>query len=104
MSADVTYEQPVEQTEVINTLAEAGFDDAVVQYLGSNTDLLARLPPQSDATDGLETKLNQPDMAGNDATISVSIIGCVGNEVFKLACHWRCSRHDDAVCGGAFSV
>ena len=77
VSADVTYEQPVEQTEVINTLAEAGFDDAVVQYLGSNTDLLVRLPPQSDATDGLETKLNQAlDMAGNDATISsVSIIG-----------------------------
>ena len=85
VSADVTYEQPVEQTEVINTLAEAGFDDAVVQYLGSNTDLLVRLPPQSDATDGLETKLNQAlDMAGNDATISsVSIIGSqVGNEVY----------------------
>src|SRR5699024_8206486 len=38
VSADVKYENPVEQTEVIQSLEKAGFDDAVVQYLGGTTE------------------------------------------------------------------
>ena len=85
VSADITYEQPVEQTEVVNALADNGFDDAVVQYLGTNRDLLVRLPPQSDNVDGLSLSLNNAlDLPSNNADISnVNIIGSqVGNEVY----------------------
>ncbi|WP_131669019.1 protein translocase subunit SecF [Psychrobacter pygoscelis] len=85
VSTDVTYEQPVEQTEVVNALASNGFNDAVVQYLGTRKELLVRLPPQSDSVDGLNTALNAAlDLPNNNAEISnVNIIGSqVGNEVY----------------------
>lgn len=85
VSADVRYEQPVEQVDVVQTLADNGFDDAVVQYLGTRQELLVRLPPQSDNIDGLNTSLDQAlDLPGNNADISnVNIIGSqVGNEVY----------------------
>lgn len=85
VSADVRYEQPVEQVEVVQSLADNGFDDAVVQYLGTRQELLVRLPPQSDNIDGLNTSLDQAlDLPGNNADISnVNIIGSqVGNEVY----------------------
>ncbi|MGP4952437.1 protein translocase subunit SecF, partial [Psychrobacter sp. T6-1] len=59
VSADVRYEQPVEQIDVVQALASNGFDDAVVQYLGTREELLVRLPPQSDNIDGLSTSLTQ---------------------------------------------
>lgn len=85
VSADVRYEQSVEQVDVIQALAENGFDDAVVQYLGTNKELLVRLPPQSDNIDGLNASLSDAlALADNDAEISnVNIIGSqVGNEVY----------------------
>lgn len=85
VSADVAYEQPVEQTQITETLESAGFEDAVVQYLGSNKQLLVRLPPQSDNVDGLSESLKTAlDLTDNEATISsVNIIGSqVGGEVY----------------------
>ena len=85
VSADVRYEQPAEQVEVVQALADNGFDDAVVQYLGTRQELLIRLPPQSDSVDGLNTSLGQAlDLPNNKAEISnVNIIGSqVGNEVY----------------------
>ena len=85
VSADVRYEQPAEQVEVVQALADKGFDDAVVQYLGTRQELLIRLPPQSDSVDGLNTSLGQAlDLPNNKAEISnVNIIGSqVGNEVY----------------------
>lgn len=85
VSADVRYEQPAEQIEVVQALADNGFDDAVVQYLGTRQELLIRLPPQSDSVDGLNTSLGQAlDLPNNKAEISnVNIIGSqVGNEVY----------------------
>lgn len=85
VSADVRYEQPVEQVAVVQALADNGFDDAVVQYLGTREELLVRLPPQSDNVDGLSTSLTQAlALPSNTATISnVNIIGSqVGNEVY----------------------
>ncbi|MGE6327662.1 protein translocase subunit SecF [Psychrobacter pacificensis] len=85
VSADVRYEQPVEQVAVVQALADNGFDDAVVQYLGTREELLVRLPPQSDNVDGLNTDLTQAlALPNNTATISnVNIIGSqVGNEVY----------------------
>ncbi|SJM72203.1 protein translocase subunit SecF [Psychrobacter piechaudii] len=85
VSADVKYENPVEQTEVIQSLEKAGFNDAVVQYLGGTTELLVRLPPQSDNVEGLNESLGSAlDLPNNSAQISnVNIIGSqVGGEVY----------------------
>ncbi len=85
VSTDVKYEQSVEQVDVVKALADNGFDDAVVQYLGTNKELLVRLPPQSDNIDGLNTSLSAAlDLPNNPADISnVNIIGSqVGNEVY----------------------
>lgn len=85
VSADVKYENPVEQTEVIQSLEKAGFNDAVVQYLGGTTELLVRLPPQSDNVEGLNESLGSAlELPNNSAQISnVNIIGSqVGGEVY----------------------
>jgi len=85
VSADVRYEQSVEQVDVVNALADNGFDDAVVQYLGTSQELLIRLPPQSDSVDGLNDSLdNALALPNNNAEISnINIIGSqVGNEVY----------------------
>lgn len=85
VSADVKYEQSVEQTDVVNALAKNGFDDAVVQYLGTSQELLIRLPPQSDNVDGLNASLSEAlALPNNNVEISnVNIIGSqVGNEVY----------------------
>ena len=85
VSADIRYEKPVEQVVVVQALADNGFNDAVVQYLGTRQDLLVRLPPQSDNVDGLSASLTKAlALSGNTAEISnVNIIGSqVGNEVY----------------------
>ncbi len=101
VSADVTYEQPVENAQaVVQSLAEQGFDDAVVQYLGTQNELLVRLPPQDNSDGGLSKKLEAAlDLKGsglqaNDSQVntssinkakvkSLNIIGSqVGNEVY----------------------
>ena len=85
VSADVKYEKSVEQAEVIQSLEKAGFEDAVVQYLGGTTELLVRLPPQSDNVEGLNESLGKAlDLPNNHASISnVNIIGSqVGGEVY----------------------
>ena len=85
VSADVKYEQSVEQTDVVDALAKNGFDDAVVQYLGTSQELLIRLPPQSDNVDGLSASLSEAlALPNNNVDISnVNIIGSqVGNEVY----------------------
>lgn len=86
VSADVRYEQPVEQTQVVATLTENGFNDAVVQYLGTRNELLVRLPPQDDKDpEGLSQALNTAlDLPANAATVdNINIIGSqVGNEIY----------------------
>ncbi|MGP5338049.1 protein translocase subunit SecF [Psychrobacter maritimus] len=85
VSADVRYEQPAEQVEVVKALADNGFDDAVVQYLGTRQELLVRLPPQSDNVDGLNASLSKAlALPNNNVEISnVNIIGSqVGNDIY----------------------
>ncbi len=85
ISADVKYEQPVEQTAVVQSLVDNGFDDPVVQYLGTRQDLLVRLPPQETNAKGLSEALHQAlILDGNKANVqNVNIIGGqVGNEVY----------------------
>ena len=85
VSADVRYERPAEQVEVVKALADNGFDDAVVQYLGTRQELLVRLPPQSDNVDGLNASLSKAlALPNNNVEISnVNIIGSqVGNDIY----------------------
>lgn len=85
VSADVSYKQPVEQSAVVQALADEGFNDSVVQYLGTRQQLLVRLPPQEVDAEGLSERLDTAlDLAGNDATIdSINIIGSqVGSEIY----------------------
>lgn len=85
VSADVKYEHPVEQSLVVDALAKDGFNDAVVQYLGTREELLIRLPPQTDNVDGLNASLNKAlTLADNKVAISnINIIGSqVGNEIY----------------------
>ena len=85
VSADVAYEQPVEQVAVVKALADNGFNDAVVQYLGTRDELLIRLPPQSDDVSGLSANLEKAlTLPNNKVEIdNVNIIGSqVGNEVY----------------------
>lgn len=84
VSATVVYEKPVEQTQVQSALNNHQFKDGVVQYLGNNTEILLRLPPQ-DKIDGLSATLdNALDLPNNNATIkNLDIVGSqVGNEVY----------------------
>lgn len=86
VSANVRYDQPVEQTEVISALASKGFDDVVVQYLGNRSELLVRLPPQDGKnSEGLSQELTDSlNLPSNPATVdNISIIGSqVGNEIY----------------------
>lgn len=85
VSADVRYEHSVEQVQVVDALAKNGFNDAVVQYLGTNQELLIRLPPQEGSPDGLTAVLDKAlDLPNNLATVdNINIIGSqVGNEIY----------------------
>ncbi|MFC0820765.1 protein translocase subunit SecF [Moraxella marmotae] len=85
VSANVAYEKPVEQVQVVQALADHGYPDAVVQYLGTRQELLLRLPPQEGSAENLTAALDKAlDFPGNASTVdSISIIGSqVGNEIY----------------------
>ncbi len=88
VSADVKYEQSVEQVQVVDALAKNGFNDAVVQYLGTNQELLVRLPPQESNAEGLSQALAQALNLPNNAAIvdNINIIGSqVGGEIYTTS-------------------
>ncbi len=85
VSADIRYNQPVETSQVATALAQSGFDDAVVQYLGTRQELLVRLPPQTSDAEGLTTQLNQALALPNNSVVvdNISIIGGqLGQEIY----------------------
>lgn len=84
VSATVVYEQPVEQAQVQRQLVGKNINDSVVQYLGSNKEILLRLPPQ-EKIDGLSETLDKAlDLPNNNATIkNIDVVGSqVGNEIY----------------------
>lgn len=85
VSADVSYSQPVESAAVSSALAQAGFDDAVVQYLGTRQELLVRLPPQEGDAETLATRLDSAlNLPNNNVQVdNISIIGGqLGEEIY----------------------
>ncbi len=85
VSANVTYQQPVEQGQVVSALTEKGYSDAMVQYLGTREEVLIRLPPQETSAEGLTDALDAAlDLPNNTATVeNISVIGSqVGDKVY----------------------
>ena len=84
VSATVVYEQPVQQAQVQSALSSHKINDSVVQYLGSNKEILVRLPPQKQI-EGLSNSLDTAlDLPNNNATIkNIDVVGSqVGNEIY----------------------
>ena len=84
VSATVVYEHPVQQAQVQTALASHKINDSVVQYLGSNKEILVRLPPQKQI-EGLSNSLDAAlDLPNNNATIkNIDVVGSqVGNEIY----------------------
>ena len=84
VSATVVYEQPVQQAQVQSALASHKINDSVVQYLGSNKEILVRLPPQKQI-EGVSNSLDAAlDLPNNHATIkNIDVVGSqVGNEIY----------------------
>lgn len=84
ISAEVNYTHAVKQTEVQEALMKAGFHEPVVQYLGTQRDLLVRMPSQSTETDSSAYILKAVQLPENKASVQkVDIVGSqVGNELY----------------------
>ena len=86
IAAELNYAKPVEATEVSTALAKAGCRDPVVQTLGSNRDLMVRMPVQSEMkAEDMNNVINKAvQLPGNAAVVhKVDVVGGqVGNELY----------------------
>lgn len=86
VSAELNYTNPVKSEAVTQALSKAGFDDAVVQTLGSERDLMVRMPVQEDIeaedlTKAITAAVQLPDNAAQVPKVDV-VGGQVGNELY----------------------
>lgn len=86
IAAELNYSQPVKSTDVTTALTKAGFKDPVVQTLGSDRDLMVRMPVQKDveAEDLTKAITTAAQLPGNQAVVhKVDVVGGqVGNELY----------------------
>ncbi|MGC3819879.1 protein translocase subunit SecF [Acinetobacter sp. G11] len=85
VSAELNYKQPANQVEVVQALNQAGFKDAVVQTLGSNKDLLVRMPVQDIEVEDLNNAITKATQLPNNPAVVHkvdSVGGQVGNELY----------------------
>ncbi len=86
ISAELNYSQPVKATDVSEALIKAGFRDPVVQTIGTNRDLLVRMPVQDDVkVDDLSNTITKAvQLPNNQANVhKVDVVGGqVGNELY----------------------
>ncbi len=86
ISAELNYQQAVQPSQVTQALDRVGFKDAVVQTLGSNTDLIVRMPVQEDLNveDLSETITKAVQLPNNSAEVHKvdAVGGAVGNELY----------------------
>jgi preprotein translocase subunit SecF len=83
VSAEINYKEPVQQQQVVTALTSAGFKDPVVQFLGTQRDLMVRMPAQ-EGEDLTERLTKAAQLQGNTATVQkVDAVGSqVGNELY----------------------
>lgn len=82
---EVAYETEVNPEEIRDVLQKAGFEKFVVQYFGSDRDILVRVPPQKNLSDEVDVKIGDQVMqvlreAGN-GTVSLRRSEYVGPAV-----------------------
>lgn len=86
VSAELNYAEPVNASDVSKALSQAGFKDSVVQTLGSNRDLMVRMPVQenAEASDLAKEITAATQLPGNKAEVhKVDVVGGqVGNELY----------------------
>lgn len=86
ISAELNYTQPVNSADVVTALNKAGFRDPVVQTLGTDRDLIVRMPAQTDVkVDDLSQAITQAvQLPNNTAAVQkVDVVGGqVGNELY----------------------
>ncbi|WP_288688449.1 protein translocase subunit SecF [uncultured Acinetobacter sp.] len=86
IAAELNYSQPVKSSDVTSALTQAGFKDPVVQTLGSDRDLMVRMPVQKDveAEDLTKAITTAAQLPGNQAVVhKVDVVGGqVGNELY----------------------
>ncbi len=86
IAAELNYAKPVEATDVSAALAKAGFRDPVVQTLGSNRDLMVRMPVQSEMkAEDMNNVINKAVQLPDNAAVvhKVDVVGGqVGNELY----------------------
>ncbi|ALH95197.1 protein translocase subunit SecF [Acinetobacter equi] len=81
ISAELNYSQPVQSNQVVNALTQAGFHDPVVQTLGSNQDLMVRMPVQEGMeVENLTQIINTAVQLPNN-TVEVNKVDMVGGQV-----------------------
>ncbi|WP_171065873.1 protein translocase subunit SecF [Acinetobacter lwoffii] len=86
VAAELNYTNPVRPEDVSKALNQAGFNDAVVQTLGSERDLMVRMPVQEDIeaedlTKAVTAAVQLPNNAAEVPKVDV-VGGQVGNELY----------------------
>ena len=86
VAAEFNYTNPVKPEDVSKALNQAGFNDAVVQTLGSERDLMVRMPVQEDIeaedlTKAVTAAVQLPNNAAEVPKVDV-VGGQVGNELY----------------------
>ena len=86
VAAELNYTNPVKSEDVSKALNQAGFNDAVVQTLGSERDLMVRMPVQEDIeaedlTKAVTAAVQLPNNAAEVPKVDV-VGGQVGNELY----------------------
>lgn len=85
VSAELNYQYAAKPADVISNLDKAGFKDAVVQTLGSNKDLIVRMPAQDLKVEDLNNTITKAvQLPNNTAVVHKvdSVGGQVGNELY----------------------
>lgn len=86
IAAELNYSNPVKASDVSSALTQAGFRDPVVQTLGSERDLMVRMPVQDEieVEDLTQTITAAAQLPGNSADVTkVDVVGGqVGNELY----------------------
>lgn len=79
---ELGYSQPVELTNVRQTLSDGGFPDAVVQHFGTSQDILVRLAPKGEENDAaLSTRVTEMLQGATTDKVDLRRVEFVGPQV-----------------------
>ncbi|MEC7119927.1 MAG: protein translocase subunit SecF [Pseudomonadota bacterium] len=84
VAAEVSYSQPVQQADIQWALVDAGFKDPIVQYIGTQRDVMIRMPVQEGEEDLAQKIQTAVTIADNTAVVEkVDAVGSqLGSELY----------------------